>query len=156
MALTHDADLTQKIIGLAMRVHTRLGPGLLENVYERCLCHEFDRNEIPYMRQVSMPLDYEGVLLDCGYRADLIVRNEVLLDLKSVEHILPLHEAQLLTYLRLSRCQVGLLLNFNTVSLKHGIRRRVLSRERQSPGRACARPPIPYTRSGASVPTACR
>lgn len=126
MTLTCDTSLTHQIIGLAMRVHTRLGPGRLENVYERCLCHELDRNGLPYARQVDLPLEYDGVLLECGYRADIIVRDEVLLELKSMEHILPPHEAQLRTYLRLSRCQVGLLLNFNTVSLKEGIRRRVL------------------------------
>ena len=109
-----------------MRVHTRLGPGLLENAYERCLCHEFDRNALAYARQVDLPLSYDGVLLDCGYRADIIVASEVILELKSIERILPLHEAQLLTYLRLSRCRTGLLLNFNTRSLKNGIRRRVL------------------------------
>ena len=119
-------DLTHRIIGLAMHVHTRLVPGLLESAYERCLCHEFDRNVLPYRRQVDLPLDYDGVHLDCGYRADMIVNHEVILELKSVEHILPLHEAQLLTYLRLSRCRVGLLLNFNTLSLKDGIRRRIL------------------------------
>jgi GxxExxY protein len=113
-----------------MRVHTRLGPGLLENAYEHCLCHEFDRNAIAYARQVDLPLDYDGMRLDCGYRADIIVNNEVILELKSVEHILPLHGAQLLTYLRLSTCRIGLVLNFNTLSLKDGIRRRVLQRHR--------------------------
>jgi GxxExxY protein len=126
MNIPNSAGLTQQIIGLAMRVHTHLGPGLLENAYERCLCHEFDRNALAYRRQVDLPLDYDGVHLDCGYRADMIVDDEVILELKSVEHILPLHEAQLLTYLRLSRCRVGLLLNFNTLSLKDGIRRRIL------------------------------
>ncbi len=122
-----DGDsLTRRIIGLAMRLHTRLGPGLLENAYEHCLCHEFDQNLLTYARQVDLPLNYDGVLLDCGYRADVIVNGEVILELKSVEHILPLHEAQLLTYLRLSRCRIGLLLNFNTLSLKDGIRRRIL------------------------------
>jgi GxxExxY protein len=119
-------ELTQQIIGLAMRVHTRLGPGLLETAYERCLCHEFDQNAVPYARQVELPMDYDGVRLDCGYRADIIVASEVILELKSVERILPLHEAQLLTYLRLSHCRIGLLLNFNVVSLKNGIHRRVL------------------------------
>jgi GxxExxY protein len=122
-----DGDsLTRRIIGLAMRLHTRLGPGLLENAYEHCLCHEFDQNLLTDARQVDLPLNYDGVLLDCGYRADVIVNGEVILELKSVEHILPLHEAQLLTYLRLSRCRIGLLLNFNTLSLKDGIRRRIL------------------------------
>jgi GxxExxY protein len=126
MNMPGNHDLTHRIIGLAMRVHTRLGPGLLESAYERCLCHEFDKSALTYERQVDLPLDYDGVLLDCGYRADLIVNHEVILELKSVEHILPLHEAQLLTYLRLSQCRIGLLLNFNTLSLKDGIRRRIL------------------------------
>ncbi len=126
MDVPADNRLTQRIIGLAMRVHTRLGPGLLESAYERCLCHEFDRNALAYARQVDLPLEYDGVRLDCGYRADVIVGNEVILELKSIEQILPVHEAQLLTYLRLIRCRVGLLLNFNVTSLKNGIRRRVL------------------------------
>jgi GxxExxY protein len=126
MALTHETGLTRQIIGLAMRVHSRLGPGMLESAYERCLCFEFERNEIPYGRHVDTPLNYDGVLLNCGYRADIVVRNEVLLELKSVEQILPVHEAQLLTYLRFSGCKVGLLLNFNTAALKDGIRRRVM------------------------------
>jgi GxxExxY protein len=118
--------LTHQIIGLAMRVHTRLGPGLLESAYERCLCHEFDQNALPYARQVNLPLTYDGVALDCGYRADIIVNDAVLLELKSVDQIIDLHEAQLLTYLRLSPCRIGLLLNFNTLALKQGIRRRIL------------------------------
>jgi len=126
MTDSHDNALTQQIIGRAMRVHTRLGPGMLEKTYERCLCVELDRSGLPYANQVDMPLLYDGVRLDCGYRVDIIVRNEVLLELKSVEHILPVHEAQLHTYLRLSGCRIGLLMNFNTVSLKDGIRRRAL------------------------------
>ena len=126
MTDSHDNALTQQIIGRAMRVHTRLGPGMLEKTYERCLCAELDRSGLPYANQVDMPLLYDGVRLDCGYRVDIIVRNEVLLELKSVEHILPVHEAQLHTYLRLSGCRIGLLMNFNTVSLKDGIRRRAL------------------------------
>ena len=126
MSIPESNNFTQRIIGLAMRVHTRLGPGLLESAYERCLCHEFDQNAVSYRRQVDLPLDYDGVLLDCGYRADMIINNEVILELKSVEYILPLREAQLLTYPRLSRCRIGLLLNFNTLSLKDGIRRRIL------------------------------
>ena len=126
MTDSHDNTLTQQIIGLAMRVHTRLGPGMLEKTYERCLCVELDRSGLPYANQVDMPLLYDGVRLDCGYRVDIIVRNEVLLELKSVERILPVHEAQLHTYLRLSGCRIGLLMNFNTVSLKDGIRRRAL------------------------------
>jgi GxxExxY protein len=109
-----------------MRVHTRIGPSLLKSAHEHCLCHEFDQHVLPYARQVDLLLDYNGSLLDRGYRADIIVANKVILELKSVERVLPLHEAQLLTYLRLSRCRIGLLLNFNVVSLKNGIRRRAL------------------------------
>jgi len=126
MTLTHNSTLTHQIIGLAIRVHTCLGPGLLENVYEHCLCYEFDRANLRYERQVNLPLIYDGISFDCCYRADVIVNREVLLEIKSVEHVLPLHEAQLLTYLRLSPCRVGLLLNFNAMALKDGIKRRVL------------------------------
>ena len=126
MNLAHGGTLTHKIIGLAMRVHTRLGPGLLESAYERFLCHEFDRASLPYDRQVDLPLVYDGINLDCSYRADIIVSGDVILEIKSVERILPLHEAQLLTYLSLSPCRIRLLLNFNTVSLKDGIKRCVV------------------------------
>jgi GxxExxY protein len=124
--MTPDNDLTHRIIGLAMRVHTRLGPGLLESVYHRCLCHELSRAEIPFNQQVQLPIRYDGVEIGSGYLADIIVQNKVILELKSVETLHPLHEAQLLTYLRLSTCRVGLLINFNTVSLTDGIRRRVI------------------------------
>ena len=126
MDLAKGGDLTKRIIGLAMRVHTHLGPGLLESAYEHCLCHEFDQNALAYARQVDLPLEYDGTMLDCGYRADLIVDNTVILELKSIEHILPLHEAQLLTYLRLSGIKVGLLINFYVPVLKKGIKRLVL------------------------------
>ena len=124
--LTHDAELTYRIIGLAMRVHRAFGPGLLEGVYQRCLCHELTKAEMPFVSQVQLPVRYDGVEIESGYRADIIVRDEVVLELKSVEQFSPLHEAQLLTYLRLSGCKVGLLINFNTVSLTDGIRRRAL------------------------------
>ncbi len=109
-----------------MRVHTRLGPGLLEHAYERCLCHEFERHAVPFARQVELSIDYDDLHLDCCYRADIIVDDTIILEIKSVDRILPLHEAQLLTYVRISRYRIGLLLNFDTVSLKHGIRRCVL------------------------------
>jgi GxxExxY protein len=109
-----------------MRVHRRLGPGLLEQAYKRCLCHELDLAGIPYQCEADVPLDYDGTRLDCGYRADMIVASQVMLEVKSVERISPLHEAQLLTYIRLSGCRVGLLLNFNTVALREGIRRRIV------------------------------
>ncbi len=124
--LAHGGELTHTIIGLAMRVHRRLGPGLLESVYEKCLCHEFARTGTPFRRQVPLPVSYDGILIDCGYLADIIVDNQVILELKAVERMLPLHEAQLLTYLRLSACRIGLLINFNTASLTDGIKRCVL------------------------------
>lgn len=125
-ALAHGSDLTHTIIGLAMRVHRRLGPGLLELVYQACLCHEFVQAAVPFKRQHPLPIVYDGITLDCGYLADIIVDNQVILELKSVEHVLPLHRSQLLTYLRLSPCRIGLLINFNTVSLADGIKRCVL------------------------------
>ena len=124
--MNFDGDLTYRIIGLAMRVHSRLGPGLLESVYHRCLCHELSRADMPFEQQVQLPIRYDGVEIDSGYRADIVVHEAVILELKSVEILHPLHEAQLLTYLRLSTCRIGLLINFNTVSLTDGIRRRVI------------------------------
>jgi len=124
--LAHGGELTYKIIGLTMRVHRRLGPGLLESVYERCLCYELDRDGFSFKRQIPLPVSYDEVRLDCGYIADIIVADQVMLELKSVEHLLPLHESQLLTYLRLSPCRIGLLINFNTASLTDGIKRCVL------------------------------
>src|SRR5271165_1001747 len=121
--LDHGSDLTHRLIGLAMRVHRRLGPGLLESVYEKCLSYEIGCADMPFKRQVALPVSYDDVLLDCGYIADIVVDNQVILELKSVERILPLHEAQLLTYLRLSSCHIGLLINFNTISLTDGIKR---------------------------------
>jgi GxxExxY protein len=94
--LVHDHDHTHRIIGLAMRVHKRFGPGLLESVYERCLCHELDRNGIAHECQVPLPVNYDGIELECGYRADIIVCEQVILEIKSVECAVPLHEAQLL------------------------------------------------------------
>ncbi|MDB5402428.1 MAG: hypothetical protein JWQ55_4446 [Rhodopila sp.] len=125
-AFVPDGDLTYRIIGLAMRVHSRLGPGLLESAYHRCLCHELSQADLKFDQQVRLPIKYDGIEIESGYLADIIVRGEVILELKTVEQFHPLHEAQLLTYLRLSSCRVGLLINFNTVSLTDGIRRRVL------------------------------
>lgn len=121
--LTHDADLSYRIIGLAMRVHRALGPGLLESIYEECLSSELDLDGLAYERQKPLRVVYNDRSLECGYRADIVVRNEVLLEIKSLEHLLPLHDAQILTYLHLSGCHIGLLLNFNTVTLKSGLRR---------------------------------
>ncbi len=120
----HNGDLTYNIIGLAMRVHRNLGPGLLESVYRRCLCHELSLANVPFEQEVYLPIHYNGIDIASGYRADIIVRGEVLLELKAVEHLGSLHEAQLLTYLRISRCRLGLLMNFNALSL--AVRRRAL------------------------------
>ena len=124
--LAHGGDLTYRIIGLAMRVHRRLGPGLLENVYETCLCYELKQEKIRFLRQVNLPVVYDEVYLECAYVADIIVADQVILEIKSVEAVLPVHQAQLLTYLKLARCRIGLLINFNTISLTDGIKRCVL------------------------------
>lgn len=120
------ADLTEQIIGGAIEVHRELGPGLLESAYEECLCHELHLRGFSFQRQVNLPIIYKGLNLDCGYRIDIVVEDRVVVELKSIERILPVHEAQLLTYLRLSRKNVGLLINFNVPVLKSGIIRRVL------------------------------
>lgn len=119
--------LTEQVIGLAIDVHRGLGPGLLESAYEECLCFELADHKIPFERQVPLPVDYKSVRLDCGYRIDVVVAEVLILELKSVEKTLPLHEAQLLTYLKLSGMHRGLLLNFNTTLLKDGIKRMILS-----------------------------
>ena len=121
-ALLHE-ELTQQVIGAAIEVHRALGPGLLESAYEECLCHEFNLRGISFERERPLPVEYKGVKLDCGYRLDLIVENRVILEIKCVEHVLPVHEAQLLTYLKLSGRQLGLLINFNVTLIKNGIRR---------------------------------
>ena len=118
--------LTQRIIDFAIEVHRQLGPGLLESAYEECLCHELREAAIAFRRQVPLPVVYKEIRLDCGYRIDLIVEEAVILELKTVERLIPIHEAQLLTYLRLSGLRTGLLLNFNSPALKDGIRRMVL------------------------------
>ncbi|MCX7382092.1 MAG: GxxExxY protein [Alphaproteobacteria bacterium] len=117
--------LSQRVIGLAMEVHRHLGPGLLESAYEQCLCYELQRADIAYHRQVSVPVSYKGVQLDCGYRMDVLVERELVLEIKATEKLIPLHEAQLLSYLRLANMRVGLLMNFNSILLKDGIRRMV-------------------------------
>ena len=117
--------LTEQIIGSAMEVHKALGPGLLESVYEECLCHELHLRGLRFQRQVTVPVIYKGVSLDCGYRLDLIVEDIVILELKCVERVLAIHEAQLLTYLKLLDKTVGFIINFNVPVLRHGIVRKV-------------------------------
>jgi GxxExxY protein len=118
--------LTDKVIGLAIDVHRALGPGLLESAYEECLSFEFKTNGVAYQRQVPLPIVYKSIKLECGYRMDFVVNNSLIVELKTVERLLPIHEAQLLTYLRLSGVKTGLLLNFHTDLLRNGIKRMVL------------------------------
>ena len=118
--------LSERVIGLAIDVHRALGPGLLESAYEECLCLELRQAEIGHARQVPLPIIYKGVRLDCGYRLDIVVGEALILEIKAVEQLLPIHDAQILTYLRLSGHRVGLLVNFNTALLKNGVRRSVL------------------------------
>jgi GxxExxY protein len=120
--------LTSRVIGLAMEVHRALGPGLLESAYEECLCFELTSHGIPFGRQIPLPVIYKSVHLDCAYRMDLVIHNMLVVELKTIERILPVHEAQLLTYLRLSGITTGLILNFHMPVLKDGIKRLVLGR----------------------------
>jgi GxxExxY protein len=122
------SDLTEQIIGAAIEVHRVLGPGLLESAYEECLCRELSLRELPFKRQVSLPVEYKGVKLDCGYRIDLVVSDAVIVELKCVEKLMPVHDAQLITYLNLTGIQVGLLFNFYTeVLTRGGVVRKALS-----------------------------
>src|SRR5580692_1054056 len=126
LAQRENDPLTEKIIGFAIEVHRQLGPGLLESAYEECLCYELREAGMAFQRQVPLPVIYKAVRLDCGYRIDVVVEDSVILELKTVERLIPIHEAQLLTYLRLSGLRTGLLLNFNSPVLRDGIRRMVL------------------------------
>lgn len=117
--------LTQQIIGAAIDVHRHTGPGLMESAYEECLCYELSQLGLGFKRQVPLPLSYKGSKLDCGYKMDIVVEDAVILELKTVDDLLPVHTAQLLTYLKLSGKKVGLLMNFNEPVLKKGIKRLV-------------------------------
>lgn len=127
----NEGGLTERIIGLAIEVHRTLGPGLLESIYEHCLCLELLQAGMTFDRQVPLPVSYKGRPLDCSYRLDLVVEQSVVVEIKSVEQLLPLHQAQLLTYMKLSGIPIGLLLNFHTPVLREGIRRMTLPREAQ-------------------------
>lgn len=116
-------QITEKIIGCAIEVHRTLGPGLLESAYEECLCYELKLTNVSYERQVALPVIYKGVKLDCGYRMDLVVEDLVIVEIKAIEKLLPIHEAQLLSYLKLRDKRVGLLLNFHVSVLKNGLKR---------------------------------
>jgi GxxExxY protein len=118
-------ELTEKVIGAAIEVHRLLGPGLLESAYEGCLAHQLSLDNISFERQVPLPIIYKSLQLDCGYRLDFLVEKTVVLELKAVDSLQPIHEAQLLTYLKLGGWPIGLLINFNVPVLKKGIKRMV-------------------------------
>ncbi|MFA5291396.1 MAG: GxxExxY protein [Phycisphaerae bacterium] len=118
--------LSKKVIGCALEVHKKLGPGLLESAYEKCLSYELLCANIKHNIQQELPIQYKKVKLDCAYRIDMVVENEIIVELKSVDKILPIHEAQLLTYMKLSGIKIGLLMNFNACRLKDGLKRFVL------------------------------
>ncbi|QQS36694.1 MAG: GxxExxY protein [Ignavibacteriales bacterium] len=119
-------ELTQKIIGCALEVHKSLGPGLLESAYEECLCYELDKSKLFYERQKAVPVVYKEIKLECGYRLDLLIENKVVVELKSIDLIAPVHTAQILTYMRFAEKKIGLLINFNVTKLKDGLKRYVL------------------------------
>jgi GxxExxY protein len=121
-------DGSDEVIGACIEVHRHLGPGLLESAYEACLCHELHLRGFRFERQRPLPVEYKGVRLDCGYRLDLIIDDWLLIELKTVERLLPIHESQVITYLKLSRLDTALLVNFNVSAIKWGLRR--LTRKR--------------------------
>jgi GxxExxY protein len=120
-----DKELTHHLIGAAIAVHRELGPGLLEAVYEECLCYEISLLNIPFERQKPIPVIYRGNKLDCGYRADIVVLDRVIIEIKAIASVASIHDAVMLTYLRLSGCHIGLLINFHSAALKDGVHRYV-------------------------------
>ncbi|MHB0965463.1 MAG: GxxExxY protein [Bellilinea sp.] len=116
-------DLTEKIIGAAIEVHRTLRPGLPESAYQECLAQELTLRKVPFAKEKNLPVEYKGVHVDCGYRIDFLIDNQVIVELKAVEAVLPIHRAQLITYLKLTGCKVGLLINFNVQQLIKGIER---------------------------------
>jgi GxxExxY protein len=133
------APLTSRIVGAAITVHRELGPGLLESAYQACLEYQLRENRVSFARQLALPLKYHGVYVDCGYRVDFLVEERVIVEVKSVDKLAPIHRAQLITYLKLTGCPVGLLLNFNAPSMRQGIRRianRFLAAANWSPSEA--------------------
>lgn len=119
-------ELSHRVIGCAIEVHRTLGPGLLESTYQQCLAHELTLGGVSFQQEHPLPVEYKGMMLDCGYRVDFLVQDETILELKSVDHVLPVHEAQLLTYMKLASIKHGLLINFNATRLKDGLRSFVL------------------------------
>ena len=119
-------ELSRSVIGCAIEVHRTLGPGLLESTYRQCLAYELSDAQIPFQMEMPLPMRYKDVQLDCGYRIDLLIGGELIVEVKSVETLLPIHQAQILTYMRLARIPIGLLINFNVTKLQSGIKRFVL------------------------------
>jgi GxxExxY protein len=119
-------ELSNKVLGCAIEVHRQLGPGLLESTYEQCMAYELSRASIPFQLQVALPIQYKEARLDCGYRIDVLVDEQLIVELKCVEQLSKIHEAQILTYMRLAKLKVGLLINFNVPLLKRGIKRFLL------------------------------
>ena len=119
-------ELSNKVLGCAIEVHRELGPGLLESTYEQCLAYELSRTKIPFKVQVELPVEYKEIRLDCGYRIDVLADDRLIVELKSVNQLMPIHEAQILTYMKLAGVKVGLLINFNVTILTKGVRRFVL------------------------------
>ena len=115
--------ITEQIIGCAIEVHRALGPGLLESAYEECVCYELSQKSLSFKRQVPLPIVYKNVKLDCSYRMDIVVADLVIVEIKAVEHLLPVHEAQIISYLKLANKPIGLLMNFHVSVLKNGLRR---------------------------------
>ncbi|MBD3320553.1 MAG: GxxExxY protein [Chitinivibrionales bacterium] len=118
--------ITETVIGAAIEVHRILGPGLLESSYEECLCYELENRSVAFERQFPLPVIYKNIKLDCGYRLDILVANLVVVEIKSVSELQPIHESQLITYLKLGGWKIGLLINFNVPVLKNGIRRKII------------------------------
>jgi GxxExxY protein len=127
-------ELTKRIIGAAIEVHRNLGPGLLESAYQECLCHELHLNGIGFQRQVSLPVNYKGLRLDCAYRLDLLVEDLVIVEIKAIDELDQIHSAQVLTYLKAAGKEVGLLMNFNVAVLKNGLKRLINDAAGKPPG----------------------
>jgi GxxExxY protein len=121
--------LSYEVIGAALEVHRNLGPGLLESSYRKCLCRELALRHVPYQKEWPLPVNYKGLQLDCNYRMDIVVARQIVVEVKSVEALAPIHDAQLLTYLRIGGYRLGLLINFNVEVLKNGIHRKILGYE---------------------------
>ncbi len=124
--MLYEKELTEQVIGAAIEVHRELGPGLLESAYQACLAREFSLRQLAFEQEKPLLLEYKGIRVECGYRLDFVVAGKVIVELKAVDEIQPIHEAQLLTYLKITGCRIGLLINFNVPVLKQGIKRRVV------------------------------